>query len=180
MVAVKNRKIVRVVRQANTQPAKKTRAATVQPVKVEVKDEPRGSSLIGKKRQPPQKLAEVQPSPKAKKAKKVAEDKRVKVEVKTEVKSEKDSNYRPSSQPPAKKPPKKPTEFKVGKWNPNTEIVETEVEKLDDSDNVQFNCCLKCNARNVIRAVFTRNKFLLRKVMYDHKNIPSLDFPWSK
>jgi len=53
------------------------------------------------------------------------------------------------------------------------------VEKLDASDDVKFNCCLKCNARNVMRAVLTRNKFLLRRVMHDHHNIPSLDLPWS-
>ena len=34
-------------------------------------------------------------------------------------------------------------------------------------------------ARNVIRAVMTNNKFLLRRVMHDHKHIPSLDMPWS-
>jgi hypothetical protein len=33
-----------------------------------------------------------------------------------------------------RKPPKKPTEFKVGKWNPDTEIIENESEKLDESD----------------------------------------------
>jgi len=50
MVAIKNRKIVRVVRQANTQPAMKTRAATQPAVKVEVKQESLESSLIGRKR----------------------------------------------------------------------------------------------------------------------------------
>lgn len=95
--------------------------------------------------------------------------------------TEKDSEFRSQSQPPkaARKPPKKPTEFKAGKWNPDTEIVDDEVEKLNDADDVQFNCCLKCNARNVMRAILTKNKFLLRRVMHDHKNIPSLDMPWS-
>lgn len=96
MVEVKTRKIVKVARKAQGTAAantKKTRAATLPPVKVEVKYEPAEESLIGKKRkQPPQKLNEIQSSPKAK-AKKVASGTRkaVKVEVKTE------SSYRQSS-----------------------------------------------------------------------------------
>jgi hypothetical protein len=167
------RKIVRVARKivpepVKTQPPKKTRAATLPPVKVEVKAESQPEELIGKKRrEPPQKIQAIQPSPKGKKAKKVSVDVRkdIKVEV---IKTE--SEYRSSSQPAKpKKLPKKPTEFKVGKWNPNTEIVEKEFEKLDDNDDVQFKCCLKCNSRNVMRAVFTNNKFLLRRCLHDHK-----------
>lgn len=182
MVQTQPRKIVKVARKladaapAKTQPTRKTRAATLPPVKAEVKSDTRGDSLIGKKRQPAEKIQEIQPSPKARKAKKVSVDDRkdVKAEVKTE------SEYRSSSQPAKpKKTVKKPTEFKVGRWNPNTEIVEKEIEKLDDSDDVQFKCCLKCNARNVMRAILTNNKFLLRRVMHDHKHIPSLDLPWS-
>ena len=42
-----------------------------------------------------------------------------------------------------------------------------------------FNCCLRCNCRNVIRAVETDNIPLLINLIKDVKNVPSVTEPWS-
>ena len=66
-----------------------------------------------------------------------------------------------------KKVPAKPTEFKAGKWNPNTELVKVDIDLWDDSKNPIFECCHRCNGRNVFRAINTNNVALLRKLVYD-------------
>ena len=53
----------------------------------------------------------------------------------------------------AKKTPKMPTEFKAGKWNPATELVEVEAEKLGGTDAPDYSGCMKSNLRNLHRAV---------------------------
>lgn len=57
--------------------------------------------------------------------------------------------------------------FKVGKWNPDTIVLkpEQEIERFDKKDTPIYNCCIRCNNRNVIRAVETNNIKLLRVVI---------------
>ena len=52
----------------------------------------------------------------------------------------------------AKAPPKRPTEFKAGKWNPDTQLVEVEAEKYGDMEGPS-NCSIKCSLRSLHRAV---------------------------
>ena len=80
-----------------------------------------------------------------------------------------------------KKPAKKPKEFKAGKWNPETELLtkEHEVEHFGDSESPIYTCCLRCNNRNLIRAIENENLRLFRTLVYDQKNIPSLIDSWS-
>jgi hypothetical protein len=54
-----------------------------------------------------------------------------------------------------KKAPKRPTEFKKGKWNPNIEIEKYDTIKEAPQDEPFFNCCIRCNNKNVIRAGVT-------------------------
>jgi hypothetical protein len=75
--------------------------------------------------------------------------------------------------------PKWKEDLKIGKWNPNTVIVEDEVEKLSRKPEPIFSCCLSCNIRNVCRAIETKNATLLSKLVYDVKNIPTLNCGWS-
>jgi hypothetical protein len=65
-------------------------------------------------------------------------------------------------------PKKNALAFKIGKWNPDTVIVklEEEIERNDLSDSPIYKCCIRCNSRNVIRAVETNNIRLLRAVLY--------------
>ena len=74
-----------------------------------------------------------------------------------------------------------PTVFKKGKWNPETEILESkhEIERCSLSKEPIYNCCVRCNTRNLIRAVETKNYGLFKTLVYDLKNIPSLFQPWS-
>jgi len=50
---------------------------------------------------------------------------------------------------------KKPAAFKAGKWNPDTELLtkEHEMEHFGDNDTPIYGCCLRCNNRNLIRAI---------------------------
>jgi len=75
-----------------------------------------------------------------------------------------------------------PTVFKKGKWNPNTEILERkhEIERCSPSNEPIYNCCVRCNTRNLIRAVETKNYELFKLLVYDQKNIPSLFQNWSE
>jgi len=80
-----------------------------------------------------------------------------------------------------KKLPKKPTVFKAGKWNPETELLtkEDEIEHFGSSKSAIFTCCLRCNNRNVIRAIENDDVNLLRALILDQKNIPSFTDTWS-
>lgn len=53
----------------------------------------------------------------------------------------------------AKPQPKMPTVFKAGKWNPATELIEVEAEKLGGEGSPDFSGCIKSNLRNLHRAV---------------------------
>jgi len=80
---------------------------------------------------------------------------------------------------PAKKAPKRPAVFKAGKWNPETELIETDLEKSGDSSQPDYSCCKLCNLRNVHRAVHTGNAELLRQLVLDSQNIANLVSGWS-
>lgn len=60
-----------------------------------------------------------------------------------------------------KQPPKKPVVFKAGKWNPETVLVETELEKCGRDMVPEFSCCTVCNMRNLHRAVNINSPQLL-------------------
>jgi len=74
-----------------------------------------------------------------------------------------------------------PVVFKKGKWNPETEVLESrhEIERCGTSNEPIYNCCVRCNTRNLIRAVETKNYGLFKSLVYDLKNIPTLFQPWS-
>jgi len=97
--------------------------------------------------------------------------------------TESDEVEMPKSQKPTKikveKQPKWKSVFKLGKWNPNTKIVETEYEKSANDSKPIYTCCLACNVRNIYRAIETRNKDLLRTLIHDVKNIPTVNCGWS-
>lgn len=54
--------------------------------------------------------------------------------------------------------------LKIGKWNPDTVLVgvHEETERYGTTDNLIHNCCLRCNCRNLVRAVETNNQRLLK------------------
>ena len=86
---------------------------------------------------------------------------------------------RPASQS-AKKVSTKPAVFKLGKWNPNTEIVETEIEKHGPSAEPEYGTGHRNNTRNVIRAINTDNIALLRQCKKDTQKVFSLNRPWAE
>jgi hypothetical protein len=71
--------------------------------------------------------------------------------------------------------------FKAGKWNPDTELLtkEHELERFGTSGSGVFTCCLRCNNRNVFRAIENANVDLFRTLVHDQQNIPSLVDKWS-
>ena len=69
---------------------------------------------------------------------------------------------KPASKSSAKKVTAKPTVFKLGKWNPNTELVENEVEKFGTKNEPDYTTGHRNNTKNVIRAINTDNLTLLR------------------
>lgn len=82
---------------------------------------------------------------------------------------------------PVKKVPAKALQFKLGKWNPDTVIVDPkeETELRDKSDNLVYKCCVRCNCRNLIRAVETNNIKLLKNCLAAKDKIPELCQAWS-
>ena len=56
---------------------------------------------------------------------------------------------------------------------------EEEKERYSTHNDIIESCCLRCNNRNLIRAVETENVALLKKLVYDLKRIPSLASPWA-
>ena len=77
-------------------------------------------------------------------------------------------------------PKPKPKVFKLGTWNPDTVIVEEEIEKFGTSDEPNYETSHRANTRNIIRAINTNNFTLLKKVVNDRDNIFSLQQPWSE
>ena len=78
-----------------------------------------------------------------------------------------------------KKAPKRPIVFKAGKWNPDTELVEEEVEKCGKRPVPDFDCCSVCNMRNLHRAVNTNDAALLKSLVKDVHHIPHMVSGWS-
>ena len=56
-----------------------------------------------------------------------------------------------------KKAPKKPKLYKKGKWNPDYERIDEDKYKEGKSSELQFDCCIRCNNKNVIRACNNNN-----------------------
>lgn len=57
-------------------------------------------------------------------------------------------------------------------------LVDFEPNKETEGDELIKECCLKCNLKNVWRSLYTDNKTLLRKCVYDSKQIANLDPHW--
>ena len=69
--------------------------------------------------------------------------------------------------------------FKAGKWNPDTELVEDEIEKCGKLPVPDFSCCSVRNMRNLHRAVNTNDAALLKSLVKDVHNIPHMMSGWS-
>ena len=76
------------------------------------------------------------------------------------------------------KPKPKPTEYKKGVWNPDVEPVDFDQQKEGKSKDLVKGCCIRCNNRNVHRAVLTDNGELLKKCVHDIKSISNLNDNW--
>jgi len=74
---------------------------------------------------------------------------------------------------------KKPKEFKLGKWNPDAVMIEVDREKQDKESNLIRDCCIRCNNKNVCRAVLTKNKKLLETCIQSKDQISHLTDFWS-
>ena len=77
------------------------------------------------------------------------------------------------------KEPKWKDVLKIGKWNPNTKIIEVEDEKTHPNPHPLYNCCLDCNNRNIYRAITMNQKGLLSNLVHDVKHIPNVNSGWS-
>ena len=79
----------------------------------------------------------------------------------------------------AKKGVKRPTVYKKGIWNPDVELVKID-KYLEAEDNQPFfDCCVRCNNKNVIRAVNINNEKLLKKCIEEKKKISNLVAYWN-
>lgn len=124
-------------------------------------------SQIGKKRPFPKHLEKPSTQPTSRKVKKISE-----------------AGASESIEVPAqkqKKAVKMPSVFKLGKWNPDTVLIkpEEELEHYSHKDTLLLNCCTRCNSRNLIRAIATKNLVLLKKCMMAKDTIPSVTSQWS-
>lgn len=63
------------------------------------------------------------------------------------------------------KTPKRPKEFKKGRWNPDVEILEVEKYRESKDNQLYLDCCIRCNNKNIIRAVHADNEKLLKQGM---------------
>jgi hypothetical protein len=78
-----------------------------------------------------------------------------------------------------KKVVKMPTEFKKGKWNPDVKILDTDLHKEGKANDCFFDCCVRCNNKNVIRAAITGNEKLLTHCIEEPLKISQLTAYWS-
>ncbi len=80
-----------------------------------------------------------------------------------------------------KKKVEKAQKLKIGKWNPDTVLVgmHEEIERFGTTDDVISKCCLKCNCRNLVRAVETNNHQLFEACLKAKETIPEDNRPWS-
>jgi hypothetical protein len=72
-----------------------------------------------------------------------------------------------------------PTEFKKGKWNPSIELTDVDRIRESKSNDLIFECCIRCNNKNVIRAALTENKTLMKKCLEAKNKISAMDAYWS-
>jgi hypothetical protein len=69
----------------------------------------------------------------------------------------------------------KPPKFKRGKNNPLiTEIVERSVQMESVSSRFNCDCCVKCNNKELIRAISTNNRSLFDTILKSSKTISSI------
>lgn len=55
-----------------------------------------------------------------------------------------------------------PKVFKKNVWNPDIELLNEEEEDISSKTHeVKTDCCIRCNNRNVLRAVLNRDEKLL-------------------
>jgi hypothetical protein len=73
-----------------------------------------------------------------------------------------------------------PVVFKLGKWNPETVLVERDDVYEDPSTEADMNCCHNCNARNILRAVVTNQPQLLKSLVHDKINVYNVNENKSK
>jgi len=79
----------------------------------------------------------------------------------------KEKGEKPKKEPKKKK--EKPKKFRKGKWNPDITLVTVDNERDSISDSLDVKCCSGCANRNVIRAVLTNNKDLLKECIKSNK-----------
>lgn len=72
-----------------------------------------------------------------------------------------------------------PTEFKKGKWNPDVEVLDIDLHKEGKSNECFFDCCVRCNNKNVIRAAITGNEKLLTNCIDESHKVSQLTAYWS-
>ena len=77
------------------------------------------------------------------------------------------------------KAPKRPTEFKKGRWNPDVELIEVEKYKESPENELYLECCIRCNNKNIIRAVHAESEKLLKKGIDAKNKISLLNAFWS-
>ena len=134
---------------------------------MESDEESQIDTMIGKKRLHP--LNESQSVPPNRRAKKQADgSEKIIVE---------------PAKPPSKSVAKvvaKPVIFKLGKWNPDTVLVNEEKEKYGKTSEPDYGTGHRNNARNVIRAVNTDNLALLRKCQKDTQKVFCLNKSWAE
>jgi hypothetical protein len=67
----------------------------------------------------------------------------------------------------------KPQVFKLGKWNPDIQIVDFDPAKTGSEKDIRRLCCKRCSAKNIHRAIWTKDFALLKKLMLDVENVGS-------
>ncbi len=73
----------------------------------------------------------------------------------------------------------RPKEFKLGKWNPDVELVKEDREKESNDPHMFVGCCIRCNNRNVIRAAITDNKALMSEAIMNINKVSQVTDFWS-
>lgn len=85
----------------------------------------------------------------------------------------------PKKKPAVKKEkPPKPQVYKLGKWNPDIEIIDIDPAKTGNEKEIRRVCCKRCSAKNIHRAIWTKDFVLLKKLMMDFENVASCTAHW--
>ena len=69
--------------------------------------------------------------------------------------------------------------FKIGKWNPEIELVKYDLYKNMPDKNIKIEDSVRMSNLNAIRAVFTNDTALMEKIFFDKNNISTLNACWS-